>query len=437
MDFLKLFIASPIDLPSSGSFFGPKSKRAIAKSTKASGSPKLKGIANILAPFILDYYWGICTNKALFLPINQQYLKISILANCLVMSCLLLPAPAFAPNVYAEFGEALQESFYRPELLQPVLISACQKKSADNWAQISCLAKALNDPYTRLLRPEEALTFWLLFFGRSEHTGLLLDPFDDWRILAVQPSSPASLAGIEAGDEVESIGGNPVALLDRKKAASLLGHSKQLRLDLKREDLHYSLRLESRELQLKPFFLTVLSKDTFYLQVIDLLDRRFVFLLKKELKARLRAGQKLIIDLRGVRGGLLENGLKSCDLFVSEGSLAVIGDSGGEKSFLADDFALPEQEIALLVDDETASAAELLAICLRQMPGTRIIGEKTFGKGKIQELHTLSDGATVSITNASFTGPHGEVLDGRGIEPDLVEEDRSFQLLEAMIGKTQ
>lgn len=149
----------------------------------------------------------------------------------------------------------------------------------------------------------------------------------------------------------------------------------------------------------------------------------------EELKAQ--GVDRLVLDLRGNGGGLLDAAIQTTSLFLRQGDvLREIKQGGRERYYPTNNVSSPAQTwvIALLVDGGTASAAEIVAGALRDNDRAVLIGEKTFGKGSVQEVHELADGSSLHITVARWLTPDRHQIDKVGLEPDVVaplsQEDR-------------
>ncbi len=129
----------------------------------------------------------------------------------------------------------------------------------------------------------------------------------------------------------------------------------------------------------------------------------------------------LILDLRGNPGGKLSEAVKIADLFLDGGIVLSTTDRNGKNKFYTanSNDILSGKPIVLLVDAETASSAEALAISLQEQSRARVIGTSTYGKGSIQEVFSLSNGGQLALTTAYFYAPSGETMQGRGIVPDV------------------
>jgi carboxyl-terminal processing protease len=133
----------------------------------------------------------------------------------------------------------------------------------------------------------------------------------------------------------------------------------------------------------------------------------------------------MIIDLRGNPGGYVEIAADIAGWFIDMGDTVVREkySSGEEKKYISYGVGgLKDFPVVILVDGGTASASEILAGALRDHNGSKLVGEKTFGKGTVQIMEDLKDGSSLKITVANWLTPNGTLIDKQGLSPDVEVE---------------
>jgi carboxyl-terminal processing protease len=166
--------------------------------------------------------------------------------------------------------------------------------------------------------------------------------------------------------------------------------------------------------------------------------------LRKALKKLDAAGMKgLIIDLRSNPGGLLDQAVKVCDIFLPDNQLIVStegrdGRSKGDEYKATGKDEYPDLRIAILVNKWSASASEIVSGCLQDLKRAYVIGEQTFGKGSVQSIMPLNDGSALRLTTAKYYTPSHKVIHERGITPDSVvnlkQEEEEALYFKRLIG---
>ena len=129
-----------------------------------------------------------------------------------------------------------------------------------------------------------------------------------------------------------------------------------------------------------------------------------------------------MFDLRGNGGGLLQSAVDVASLLMRDGDvLREMKRNGQERYYAVKPVTSPayDWEIVVLTDGGTASASEIVAGALRDNNRATLIGEKSFGKGSVQEVHELSDGSSLHVTVARWLTPNRAQIDGAGLEPDV------------------
>jgi carboxyl-terminal processing protease len=133
----------------------------------------------------------------------------------------------------------------------------------------------------------------------------------------------------------------------------------------------------------------------------------------------------LILDLRNNPGGTLSNAIEVCSLFLPQGNVVRVVDRENQET-LHTVTGLPlldsGKELVLLVNQGTASAAEIVAGSLQEQGRAVLLGQRTFGKGLVQSLQSLSDDSGLSLTTSKYLTAFGQAVHGKGIEPDLEVE---------------
>lgn len=289
------------------------------------------------------------------------------------------------------------------------------------------------DPHSSYLNPEEYALLESDTTGEFGGVGVEIDARGDYlTVIAPIPGSPAARAGVRAGDEIVSIEGRDARGLDVDEAVRRMrgapgtrvrvvlqrrGVSEPIRLDLVREVVHVS-SVESRMLPEGVGYVALKSfQDRASVEVDRALDA-----LTREAGGTLRG---LVLDLRNNPGGLLDEAVFVADEFLPEGVIVSTRGRDGTAQDEARAHAAgtrPGFPIVVLVNEYSASAAEILAGALQDHRRATLVGTRTFGKGSVQTVIDLPDGGALKLTIARYFTPSGRSIQAQGIAPDVQVE---------------
>ncbi len=286
------------------------------------------------------------------------------------------------------------------------------------------------DPHSSYLNPEEYALLESDTTGQFGGVGVEIDARGDYlTVLAPIPNSPATRAGVRAGDEILEIEGHNARGISVDDAVRRMrgpsgshvhvvfrrrGQADPIRLDLVREIVHVA-SVESRMLPENVGLITLRSfQEHSSDEVTRALDR-----LTREAGGRLRG---LVLDLRNNPGGLLDESVFVADEFLRDGVVVSTRGRDGSARDEARAHAAgtrPDFPIVVLVNEYTASAAEILAGALQDHHRALIVGMRTFGKGSVQTVIDLPDGSALKLTIARYYTPSGRSIQAQGIAPDV------------------
>ena len=309
---------------------------------------------------------------------------------------------------------------------------AIPPEKARTYGAIRGSMEALDDPYTYFIEPEPAVREQERLQGNFGGIGAYLTLDDQGRVLLTpMVDRPAAKAGVEKNDILVAIDGVPLptpADLDQTttKIRGKVGASVRLTVLRGAEKLDFEVQRAEIELPSVSWRPVEEAPHIGYIRI-----ERFSNLTDKELSQALNeltqqgANQAFIIDLRGDPGGLVAAAVAATGHFLDDGVVLIEKHAdGSQKEYKADagvDVSA-ETPIILLVDGNTASAAEILAGALQDRKRATLVGEKTYGKGSIQRIHRLSDGSALHVTFAKWFTPNDRAIDGKGLEPDVPVE---------------
>jgi len=300
------------------------------------------------------------------------------------------------------------------------------------YGAIKGMVASLDDPYTFFLTPEENKQSKDDLQGKFEGIGAQLGIKDN-RIIVVAPlkNSPAEKAGVKAGDFINKVDNNSTKEWKLTYAVSKIRGPKgtKVKLTLERDGKEFEIIITRDQINVSSIEISfekntaILKINQFGENTINEWDKAIFEIKNKWIKREIKG---IILDLRDNPGGYLEASIYLASEFLPLGKLVVSQES--TNSMKKDYKVLRQGELldiplVVLINKGSASASEILAGALRDHKRAKIVGEKSFGKGSIQEAVDLKEGAGIHITIAKWILPQGDWINNKGIEPEIKIEN--------------
>jgi len=295
------------------------------------------------------------------------------------------------------------------------------------------LAASLGDPYTIFLQPEDSKIFMDDVSGAFQGVGMEIS-IKDGELTVVTPleGTPAQKAGLLPGDKIIKVEDTYTRDITVEEAVKIIRGEKgtKVKLAIYREGWEKTkdfeiirdvIKIPSTKLEIID---GNIAKVTVY-QFSGNLSSEFIRIVDTIVHDS--SIEKLILDLRNNPGGLLGEAQNMAGWFLERGDIVTIERFGGDKEdreyLAAGNRLLRDYPLVILINQGSASGAEILAAALRDNKNNvKLIGKKSFGKGSVQEPIELRDGSLLKITVANWLTPNGELIDQIGLEPDIEVE---------------
>ncbi len=320
-------------------------------------------------------------------------------------------------------------------LLKDNYIKTLPDQTTLEYGAIRGLVATLNDKLTFFIEPPVAASESNVLAGQYGGIGVLLKR-DEQGNFALYPfrDAPAAKAGLQDGDILLKVNGNDVPLTMQQDAVDQM-----LRGEVKDNNgVTIQIRRGQNPGELKEFTIpfavievpsviwrALAEEPTYgYIQILRFTNRTPDELKQAITELRGADGKGIravVLDLRNNPGGLLEESIQVASQFLPNDDVVLYEDSrAGEKDFKAANGAvLTDLPMVVIVNQGTASAAELVAGALRDNKRAILLGQKTYGKGSVQLIFQLSDKSSLHVTTAEFVPPSKAPLNGVGIDPDV------------------
>jgi carboxyl-terminal processing protease len=300
----------------------------------------------------------------------------------------------------------------------------------DTYAAIQDMLASLDDPFTRLLKPDQYRSLQTNTSGELTGVGLQITrqaESGELSVIAPIEGSPADQVGIQPYDRILQIDGVATSALTLDEAADRMRGpiGSQVILTIARDSLEpFEVSIVRDRITLNPVVadLRTASDDTTigYIRLSQFNANATSELAQAIRQLDQQGANAYILDLRNNPGGLLQAGIEVARLWIDSGTVVyTVNRLGIQDSFDASGLALTDAPLAVLVNRGTASASEILAGALQDSGRAVLVGEQTFGKGLIQSLFSLSDGAGLAVTVAKYETPDHHDINRLGIQPDV------------------
>ena len=293
---------------------------------------------------------------------------------------------------------------------------------------INGIFENIDDPYTRYLTPEEFDE--AINSGNEEYCGIgihiSLTRVDGKAIIVgVMPETPAKKAGIKSGDIIKKVGDMVVTADNYYEASNAIKGEEgtEVTLTLERDGKEIIVKVVREKIVSSDISSALLEDNIGYIKIFsfeagvyDNFKSEYSRMLDKEnIKG-------LILDLRDNPGGFVDETVRIADLLCSSGTIIKQEYGDGTTRIYTSKSDKCEVPLVVLINENSASASEILAGSIKDLGAGKLVGTTTFGKGIMQSYIALENGGGVAVTVAKYYTASGEEIHGHGIKPDIEKE---------------
>ena len=288
------------------------------------------------------------------------------------------------------------------EILIRAAIEGALKASGDEWANYFPRSAL------QVLEEQNSNIFTGLGIWLSKTRG------GQVQIASIQENSPAAASDLESGDQLLEVNGTDVRGASLTSVTALIRGDigKKIELLVSRDEKKLLVSLSSKKIALKTVQAEQVSQKVVYVEIASF-GRGTAEELINALK-NLNYSSGIILDLRNNPGGLLEEAVAVAQQFIGNGIIVSYQVNGSEKLYKATNSNPINVPLVVMVNRNTASSAEIVAGAFQDRNRGVLIGERTYGKGSVQEFVTLEDGSKLELTVALYVTPSGKVIDEIG-----------------------
>ncbi len=293
---------------------------------------------------------------------------------------------------------------------------------------IEGMAAALGDAHSGYIRPG-LCPLTRDFSGEFSGIGVTIRSNDATRqieVLTVIPDTPAEKVGVRPGDVFYEVDGQPVTAISQAELSALVpgprGSTVSIKFKRGAEFITFDIVRDTFE---KPnVSYKIVGDNLAYISMLDFHDLSRAQLAEAFDAIDIKASNGLIFDIRENPGGTLASAIEVGSAFIEDGVLLrqVSRDDSEEVTRASGDYAAIDVPIVVLVDESSASASEVIAGAMQDHGRAIILGERTFGKGTVQNLPELPNGGCLRLTVRRWLRPNGQSIHKLGVSPDIVVE---------------
>lgn len=295
-------------------------------------------------------------------------------------------------------------------------------------AALGAMVNSLNDPYSYYFNMEELEDF--NESNEEEYVGIGVNVEYNEKarkiiVTSPTPESPAEKAGVLPLDEITGADNLTVmqngvdAVIDHIKGGV---EGDTVNVHVMRDGVAKTLKIRRSKIVTKTIFSKMLDKNVGYIRITQFKHNSVADfdVAIKELKEN--NAKSLIIDLRNNPGGYADSVIRMTDQLLPKGTIAYLENNKGQRQYFESDTRCLDMPMSILINEGTASAAELMAGSLKAYEKAVIVGKKSYGKAVGQVPIMLTKDTAIYLTTARYYTPNGECIDKLGIKPDIEVE---------------
>ena len=364
------------------------------------------------------------------LVIGSVSLVVATIICTILVQVFLLKGVFISRNLYNQYKkydklvalENIVEEDYYQDVDQEKLILGAEKG----------LMQSLGDPYSEYYTKEEFNLLKEQTQGSFVGIGIYMSGNDDDNVVvkSVIKDYPAEKSGLKSGDIILKVDGEKVKYSQSSLAASKIKGKAgtSVVLTIKRDGKQFDVTVKREEIVVASVKSEVKDDNIGYVQITSFDKNTY-----KEFKQAVNSLQKknvksLIIDLRDNPGGLLDVCVDIADYLLGEGTIVYTKDNNGDTQYYKSDEKKIDLPIVVLINENSASASEILTAAIVDNKAGIAVGTTSYGKGLVQSVREFNDGTGYKLTTAQYYTPNGDYINKQGIKPNIVEKNKEKQL---------
>lgn len=321
--------------------------------------------------------------------------------------------------------EIIEEDYYQ-DVKDDTLILGAEKG----------LVQSLEDPYSEYYTKDEFELLKEQTQGSFVGIGIYMtgNENDNVVVQSVIKNYPAQKSGLKAGDIILKVDGDEVKYSESTVASSKIKGKAgtSVVLTIERDGKKFDITVKREEIIVESVKCEVKEDNIGYVQITSFDQNTYKEFKKAVTSLQNKNVKSLIIDLRDNPGGLLDVCVDIADYLLGEGTIVYTKDNKGETQYYKSDADKVDLPIVVLINENSASASEILTASIVDNEAGIAVGTTSYGKGLVQSVREFKDGTGYKLTTAQYYTPNGNYINKQGIKPNIVEKDKEKQLDKAI-----
>ena len=294
---------------------------------------------------------------------------------------------------------------------------------------IKGMVNALGDPYSVYLDEESFKSLVTSTEGHFGGIGVVIGMKDNnFVVIAPLKGTPGDRAGIKSGDKITAIDGKKTAGQTLEEVVAQIRGKEGTTVEIELKTVTgevKTVRVIRSDIKLETVAGEMKSNKIGYIRIGMFNENTGSDFIKKFHELEGQGMEGLVLDLRDNPGGLLSESVKVAELMVPKGPIVSVTERSGKSVTEYSSLEKAKYPVAVIVNQGSASAAEIVAGALQDTKAGKLFGTKTFGKGSVQAVSNLDESTGMKLTIARYYTPSGRSINGTGIEPDVLVEPTS------------
>lgn len=344
-------------------------------------------------------------------------------AVLLCLACFLLGGALALGLVWKTLGEDGRTLVLANRLIQTGFVGEFDREQTKQ-AALAAMVESLGDRWSYYLTPEQAQQTRQTRENAYVGIGVTITQEETQaglEILSVTPGSPAEEGGLAPGEIILEVEGTAITQENREEAVAAISGEAGTTVTLAIQGLDGARRtvtLERRQVQTLSAVATMLDGQVGYVDILNFYSGTAGLVKEGVAQLQEQGATALVFDVRSNPGGYVTEMTEILDFLLPEGEIFRSQGTRGEEEVYTSDAACVSLPMAVVVNQDSYSAAEFFAAQLRESAGAAVVGEVTSGKGYSQMLFSLPDGSAIGLSTARYYTGGGVSLIGTGLEPD-------------------